>query len=120
LSHLQKLLKQHKEDLQQIHVCAAYKAVVKLSVGLRERMPDSSSAAQEQSNSSSSSSSSGERQQQVPVDGSIALDVLRELSVRMQQQIRVARPWDLAQAAWACSKVGRDNDGCCKSCARAQ
>jgi hypothetical protein len=56
----------------------------------------------------------------VPVDGSIALDVLRELSVRMQQQIRVARPWDLAQAAWACSKVGRDNDGCCKSCARAQ
>jgi hypothetical protein len=116
LSHLQKLLRQHKEDLQQIHVCAAYKAVVKLSVGLRERTPDSSSAAQDHSSSSSSaaheqsnsssSSSNGGKQQRVPVDGSIALDVLRELSVRMQQQIRVARPWDLAQAAWAGSKVG--------------
>eukprot|EP00775_Hariotina_reticulata_P013844 gene13844-13965_t len=30
---------------------------------------------------------------------------MRELSSKLQQQIRVARPWDLAQAAWACSKL---------------
>jgi len=102
LQALQKLLQQHKEHLQQIHVCAAYKAVVKLSLGLRERTQQP----QASSSGSSSSSSTGSSRDQQPADGSTALDILRQLSSRMQQQIRVARPWDLAQAAWACSKVG--------------
>lgn len=101
LQALQKLLQQHKEHLQQIHVCAAYKAVVKLSLGLRERTQQP----QASSSGSSSSSSTGSSRDQQPADGSTALDILRQLSSRMQQQIRVARPWDLAQAAWACSKL---------------
>jgi hypothetical protein len=114
LQQLQKLLTEQKEHMQQIHVCAAYKAVVRLSVGLRikstsgskpvadttEQLHSSSGAG---GSSSSSSSSSGG--QLVPVDNSMAFDLLRQLSKRMQQQIRMARPWDLAQAAWACSKV---------------
>jgi hypothetical protein len=122
LQELQKLLQQHSEYLQQIHVCAAYKAVVRLAVGLRDRdgthsQPASSSSSSSTSpssdnttttSSSTPSSSSSSSVQKAPVDGSTALDVLRTLSKRLQQQIRVARPWDLAQAAWACSKV-RDN-----------
>jgi hypothetical protein len=79
LPELQQLLNQHKDTLQQINVCAAFKALVRLAGA---------------AGSSSSSSSTA-----------TALAVMRHLSNRMLQQMRVARPWDLATAAWACSKV---------------
>jgi hypothetical protein len=75
LAELQTLLNEHKDTLQQINVCAAFKALVRLAGA----------------HSSSSNAT--------------ALAVMRQLSNRMLQQIRVARPWDLATAAWACSKV---------------
>jgi hypothetical protein len=80
LPELQQLLSEHKDTLQQINVCAAFKALVRLA------------GAADSSSSSSSSTAT-------------ALAVMRHLSNRMLQQMRVARPWDLATAAWACSKV---------------
>jgi hypothetical protein len=87
LPELQQLLNEHKDTLQQINVCAAFKALVRLAGAVN-------------SNSSSSSTAT-------------ALAVMRHLSNRMLQQMRVARPWDLATAAWACSKVRR---GACLKC----
>jgi hypothetical protein len=97
LPELQTLLNEHKDTLQQINVCAAFKALVRLA-----------GAADSSSSSSSSSNAT-------------ALAVIRQLSNRMLQQMRVARPWDLATAAWACSKVStvndlQDNSSSCSNC----
>jgi hypothetical protein len=108
LQQLQKLLTEQKEHIQQIHVCAAYKAVVRLSVGLRVKSAPGSKPVgdtSEQAHSSSGVAGSSNSGQLASVDNSMAFVLLRQLGKRMQQQIRVARPWDLAQAAWACSKV---------------
>jgi hypothetical protein len=91
---LQELWRQHKDHMQQIHLSAAFKAVVRVSVGLSARQQGTDGAARAAAAASASGSSTPG-----------ALQLLGHLSGRLLEDIHVARPWDLAQAAWACSKV---------------